>query len=187
MPKFKINYNDLSVVIANTPELVNKIDWQFPLKGDYGTQASRTDQIQYFKQNIENGHWSTDPTDSGLIWVNANGMVNKMKNGNPLFISFESIQKMQRLDLKPTLLGSSEATQYLNSAYDLFKKNNVAFNQQHFGIDNDSDIEIKKIPNAFGTFEKMVGFSTGRAKEFYDSLFEDMQERQRKFAKKGAK
>lgn len=179
LPKQKINYNDLSVLLANTPELVNKIEWTFPLRGDYGSVASRTDQINYFKQNIENGHWATDPTDQGLVWVNANGMVNKMQNGNPLFVSFESLQKMQRLDF-----GKQDAVSYLNASYDLLKKNNASFNHVKMGVDNDSSVDIKNIPNAFGTFEKFSSMAVSRSKEFYDYLFQDQQARQRKFAQK---
>jgi hypothetical protein len=185
LPKHKINYNDFSSLAANTTELINKVDWQLPMKGDYGTEASRTDNINYFKQNIENGHWATDPTDQGLVWVNANGMVNKMKNGNPLFISFESMQRMNPIDFKKLNhidLGTQEAQSHLNKAFELLKKNNVSFNQEKMGIPNDENIELNKIPNAFGTFEKMSSMAVSRSKEFYNYLFEDMQERQRKFA-----
>jgi hypothetical protein len=187
LPKHKINYNDFSLLAANTPEMINKIDWQMPMKGEYGTEASRTDSINYFQQNIENGHWATDPTDQGLVWVNANGMVNKMRNGNPLFISFESMQKMQRLDMSKVSaldLGTEEAQGYAHAAYDLFNKNNVSFNQEKMGVANSKNQELAKIPNSFGTFEKMTSMATSRSKEFYDYLFEDMQERQRKFANK---
>lgn len=187
LPRQKINYNDLSTLLANTPELINKIDWTFPLRGDYGSAASRTDQINFFKQNIENGHWATDPTDQGLVWVNANGMVNKMQNGNPLFVSFESLQKMQRLDytkMNKLDLGTEEALSSLNSAFDLLKKNNVSFNHAKMGIDNEEDVKLNQIPNAFGTFEKFTSMATSRSKEFYDYLFQDQQARQRKFAQK---
>jgi hypothetical protein len=187
LPKHKINYNDFSTLAANTPEMINKINWQMPMKGDYGTEASRTDNVNYFKQNIENGHWATDPTDQGLVWVNANGMVNKMSNGNPLFISFESMQKMQRLDmskLNRVDLGTEEAQAYAHSAYDLFNKNNVSFNQEKMGVANGENQDLAKIPNSFSTFEKMSSMAVNRSKEFYNYLFEDMQERQRKFAGK---
>lgn len=183
MPKFKVNYNDLSVLLANTPEMVNKIDWQLPIKGDFGRAASRTDEINYFLQNIENGHWATDPTDQGLVWVNANGMVNKMKNGNPLFVSFESMQ-----DMKPIYHGfqdSEIALSYANSTYELLQKNNVAFNSEKFGYANSKNQKLKDIPNSFTTFEKMTKFGSGRVQEFYDYLFEDMNKRQRKFTQGG--
>ncbi len=186
LPKHKINYNDVSTILTNTPELVNKVDWKFPALGDYGNEASRTDNINYFKQNIENGHWATDATDSGLIWVNANGVVNKMQNGNPLFVSFESMQKMQRLDLKKdyTALGSSgDALAYANQAYELFKKNNVSFNHAKMGVANSGSEELKQIPDAFSHFEKMSSVAVSRSKEFYNYLFTDMQARQRKAAK----
>jgi hypothetical protein len=185
LPRQSVNYNDLSVLLANTPEMVNKIDWQLPLKGDYGSKASRTDEINYFTQNIENGHWATDPTDQGLVWVNANGMVNKMKNGNPLFVSFESMQGM-----KPIYHGfqdSEIATSYANSTFELFQKNNVAFNVDKFGLEKSKNPKLKDIPQSFSTFEKMTKFGTGRVQEFYDYLFEDMQERQRKATAKGNK
>lgn len=190
MPKFKVNYNDLNVLIANTPEMVNKIDWQMPLKGDFGKDASRADQINYFTQNIENGHWATDPTDSGLVWVNANGMVNKMKNGNPLFVSFESMadmKPMQGVGGKTIDFGTDEAVSYANATFEVFQKNNVAFNSEKFGFENSGNQKLKDIPQSFGTFEKMTKFGSGRVREFYDYLFEDMQDRQRKLAAKGNK
>lgn len=182
MPKHKINYNDLSNVIANTPELINKVNWKFPELGDFGNPASRTDQINYFKQNIENGHWATDGTDQGLVWVNANGVVNKMENGNPLFISFESMQKLQRLKLNDKRIdfGTADAEAYVNRAFQLFKANNASFNQATFGTENSGNETVKQIPNSFSQFEKMSAVSVGRAKEFYNYLFADQQERQRK-------
>lgn len=186
MPKHKVNYNDLSTVISQTPELINKVNWKFPELGDFGNEASRTDQINYFKQNIENGHWATDGTDSGLIWVNANGAVNKMANGNPLFISFESMQKMQRLkdNTKSFDLGSSDAAAYANRTFELFKNNQVSFNHQDFGLEAHENEMLRQIPNSFSTFEKMSSLGVGRVKHMYDYLFEDQQERQRKFAAK---
>lgn len=186
MPKFKVNYNDLNVLLANSNEMVNKIDWQMPLKGDFGKDASRTDQINYFNQNIENGHWATDPTDSGLVWVNANGMVNKMKNGNPLFISFESMAGMkplQKVGNRTIDFGTDEAVSYANATFELFQKNNIAFNSEKFGFDKTNNQKLKDIPNSFSTFEKMTKFGAGRVREFYDYLFEDMQDRQRKLSK----
>ena len=190
MPKFKVNYNDLNVLLANSEEMVNKIDWQMPLKGDFGKDASRTDQINYFTQNIENGHWATDPTDSGLVWVNANGMVNKMKNGNPLFVSFESMagmKPMQNVGSRTIDFGTDEAVSYANSTFELFQKNNVAFNHEKFGFEKTGNQKLKDIPQSFGTFEKMSKFGAGRIREFYDYLFEDMQARQRKLSQKGVK
>jgi hypothetical protein len=179
LPKQEINYNDVSILLTNTPELVNKVEWQYPLRGDYGDPASRTDQINYFNQNIETGHWATDSTDQGMVWVNANGMINKMKNGNPLFISFESIQKMHKLDFS-----KADEHSYLNAAFDLFSKNNVSFNPIKMGVDNPDKPELKEIPNAFGTFEKKSAMAVSRTKDFYNYLFQDNVERQRKFAQR---
>lgn len=184
LPKHKINYNDVSVLFANTPEFISKTNWQLPQTADTGLAASRSDQLAYYQQNIENGHWATDPTDSGLMWVNANGMVNKTANGNPLFISFESIQNMKRMDSQPALLGSAEAMDYARETYKLFKENNVAFNEPEGEFQVELGDEFSQIPKQFSFFERSAGVGVQKAKDFYNYIFEDMQAKQRKMAQK---
>lgn len=186
MPRHKVNYHNLSTLLVNTPELLNKVNFDYPIHGDFGEPASRTDMIQYYKKNIQNGHWATDPNDQGVIWVNANGMVNKMSNGNPLFISFDSISQLDRLDFG-RMSDNQVAFSSLKQAFDLFKSNNIAFNKEDLTRDHGHIPELDRIEDSFSTLEKLSGLALTRSKDLNQLLFEDRQAKQRKFSKRGGK
>lgn len=186
MPRHKVNYHDLSTLLVNTPELLNKVSFQYPKYGDYGDPASRTDQINYYKKNIQNGHWATEPNDQGLIWVNANGMVNKMSNGQPLFISFESLSKLDRMDFA-RMSDNQVAIQSLKRAFELFKTNNVSFNPDELVKGHSHIPEVDNIQSSFTTSEKLSSVALTRAKSINQLLFEDQQAKQRAYAKRGGK
>ena len=77
-----------------TPFLLKEIDWQYPALNKDTSHATDADRLDYLNSNILKGHWATDPGNQGLVWINANGYADKMKNGGLLYISFDSIKKL---------------------------------------------------------------------------------------------
>jgi hypothetical protein len=196
LPRNQTNLNDVSQILTKTPDLLNKVDWQFPtLSQDY-QKASRTDDVNYYLQDIKGGHWATHPTDSGLVWVGASGMIPRMKNGNPMFISFESMKSFNPERTYSTFFSAPERkegesyaqqTARLNETsqvLDLLKSNNVVFNKERLGLD-DTIPEHKKILDTFNRFETLTGIAHQNFNNLVDRYFSNHAAKTRKQLSEG--
>lgn len=182
LPRGQTNFNDISSLLVNTDKLLPKIRWSNPQLTSEYTPATRADSIAYFNQNIKNGHWATHPTDKGLIWVGASGVIPLQENGNPLFISFESMKDFNPQrgyttlfsapERRPgeTLADVSRRTNEVDQLLSLFNKNNTAFNEKEIGLDTNIP-EHKRIKDSYSRFELATNIASQRFDELVDRFF----------------